>query len=121
MNFRPVTIQGCGMMTGVGLTAPASCAAIRARLKNFQETRFIARGGEWIIGSEVPLDEPWRGLAKLARLLAGPLKECLDQVPDMPPEQVPILLCLAEPDRPGRLEGLGNPLFFQASKLLNLS
>ena len=71
MSASPVSILGCGMMTGVGLTAEASCAAIRCAIDNFRETRFIARGGEWIMGSEVPLDEPWRGIPKLARLLAG--------------------------------------------------
>jgi 3-oxoacyl-[acyl-carrier-protein] synthase-1 len=116
----PVAILGCGMMTGVGLTAEASCAAIRCAIDNFQETRFIARGGEWIIGSEVPLDEPWRGIPKLARLLAGPLRECLDVIPDVPPESIPVLLCVAEEDRPGRLEGLGNPLFFESCELLGV-
>jgi 3-oxoacyl-[acyl-carrier-protein] synthase-1 len=108
------------MMTGVGLTAEATCAAIRCAIDNFRETRFIARGGEWIIGSEVPLEEPWRGIPKLVRLLAGPLRECLDQIPDVPPGSIPILLCVAEEDRPGRLEGLGNPLFFQACGLLGV-
>lgn len=116
----PVAILGCGMMTGVGLTAEASCAAIRARLDNFKETRFIARGGDWIIGSEVPLEQPWRGIAKLARLLAGPLRECLDLMPDVPPESIPVLMCVAEEDRPGRLEGLGNPLFLEACGLLGV-
>jgi 3-oxoacyl-[acyl-carrier-protein] synthase-1 len=116
----PVAILGCGMMTGVGLTAEASCAAIRARLDNFRETRFIARGGDWIIGSEVPLEQPWRGIAKLARLLAGPLRECLDLVPAVPPESIPVLMCVAEEDRPGRLEGLGNPLFLEACGLLGV-
>ena len=41
---RRSTILGCGMTTAVGLTAPASCAAIRARLDGFRETRFMARG-----------------------------------------------------------------------------
>jgi 3-oxoacyl-[acyl-carrier-protein] synthase-1 len=116
----PVVILGCGMMTGVGLTAAASCAAIRCAIDNFQETRFIAQGGDWIIGSEVSLEEPWRGTAKLARLLAGSLRECLDLIPEVPPESVPVFLCVAEQDRPGRLEGLGTPLFFHACELLGV-
>jgi 3-oxoacyl-[acyl-carrier-protein] synthase-1 len=120
VTVPPVAILGCGMMTGVGLTAEASCAAIRCALDNFQETRFIASGNEWIIGSEVPLDEPWRGIPKLARLLAGPLRECLDMIPEVPPESIPVILCVAEEDRPGRLEGLGNPLFFEACGLLGV-
>ena len=31
-----------------------------------------------------------------------------------------MLLCVAEEDRPGRLEGLGNPLFFEACELLGV-
>ena len=120
MSAAPVSILGCGMMTGVGLTAEASCAAIRCAIDNFQETRFIARGGEWIMGSEVPLDEPWRGIPKLARLLAGPLKECLDLIPDTAPETIPVLLAVAEEERPGRLDGLGTPLFYQTSELLGV-
>lgn len=120
MSAPPVAILGCGMMTGVGLTAEASCAAIRARLDNFRETRFIARGGEWIIGSEVPLEEPWRGIPRLARLLAGPLRECLEIIPDVPPERIPVMLCVAEEDRPGRLDGLGEPLFHEACDLLGV-
>jgi 3-oxoacyl-[acyl-carrier-protein] synthase-1 len=68
----------------------------------------------------VPLEQPWRGIAKLARLLAGPLHECLELIPDVPPERVPVFLCVAEEDRPGRLEGLGDPLFFQACELLGV-
>ena len=68
----------------------------------------------------MPLEEPWRGIPKLARLLAGPLRECLDLIPDVPPESIPVLLCVAEEDRPGRLEGLGNPLFFEACELLGV-
>lgn len=106
MTFRPVTILGCGMTTAVGLTAPASCAAIRARLDGFRETRFMAQGGEWIVGAEVPLEEPWRGIPRLARLVAGPIEECLRLCPDIPPESIPLLLCLAEEHRPGRLDAL---------------
>lgn len=120
MSFRPVMILACGMTTAVGLTAPASCAAIRARLDNFRETRFMARGGEWIVGAEVPLEEPWRGVPRLARLLAGPLGECLSACSDVHPSTIPVLLCLAEEDRPGRLDGLGNPLFHEACALLGV-
>ena len=82
MTAPPIAILGAGMMTGVGLTAPASCAAIRCAIDNFTETRFMARGGEWIIGSAVPLEQPWRGQAKLVKLLAGPVRECLDLIPE---------------------------------------
>ncbi len=124
-----LSILASGMTTAVGLTAEASCAAIRARLDGFRETRFIARGGEWIIGAEVPLEEPWRGVRRLARLVVGPLRECLDAGGCQDPASVPLLLALAESDRPGRLPELEQALvpalvellgsaFHEASRLI---
>jgi 3-oxoacyl-[acyl-carrier-protein] synthase-1 len=121
MTAPPVAVVGAGMMTGVGLSAPASCAAIRCAIANFTETRFMARGGEWIIGSAVPLEQPWRGQAKLVKLLAGPVRECLDLIRDVPAEDIPLLVCLAERERPGRLDGLDNALFFELQKELGLT
>ncbi len=106
----PVAIVAAGMMTGVGLTWASSCAAIRCAIDNFQETRFMGAGGEWIVGSEVPLGQPYRGLAKLAKLAAGPLRECLEAVPGVSPERIPLFLCIAEQERPGRLNGLEDEL-----------
>ena len=54
---QAVAITAVGMVTGVGLNAPASCAAIRAAIDNFQETRFMDDGGEWIMGCSVPLEK----------------------------------------------------------------
>lgn len=121
MSAPPVAIIGAGMMTGVGLTAPASCAAIRCAIDNFSETRFMARGGEWIIGSAVPLEQPWRGTAKLIKLLAGPVRECLELIADAAAEPVPLLLCVAERERPGRLDGLDNALFHEVQRELGIT
>ena len=111
MTAQPIAILGVGMMTGVGLTAEASCAAIRCGIDNFQETRFMGDGGEWLLGCEVPLEQPWRGQTKLIKMLASPLRECLDLVPEVPPRDIPLLLNLAERDRPGRLDGLSNSFY----------
>lgn len=105
-----VTVQACGMRTAVGLSGEASCAALRARLDNFAETRFISRDGDWILGAEVPLETPWRGIARLAHMLAGALQECF-AASDAPPEALPVLLCLPEADRPGRFDGLEDRLW----------
>lgn len=121
MTAAPIAILGAGMMTGVGLTAPASCAAIRCAIDNFTETRFIGQGGEWIIGSAVPLEQPWRGQAKLVKLLAGSVRECLDLIPDARAEDIPLLVCVAERERPGRLDGLDNALFFELQNELGLA
>ena len=48
----PIAVMASGLVCGLGLTAAESCAAIRCGLNNFQETRFIGSGGDWIVGSE---------------------------------------------------------------------
>ena len=94
------------MITGVGLSAPATCAAFRAALSQFAETRFMDRGGEWLIGSAVPLDPPWRGLKKLEVMATSAISECLTAAGDVDPKRLPLLLCVAELERPGRIGNL---------------
>lgn len=105
-----VMVRACGMRTAIGLSAPATCAALRARLDNFAETRFISRDGDWILGAEVPLETPWRGVARLTHMLAGALQECFAAA-SAAPEDLPVLVCLPETDRPGRFEGLETRLW----------
>ena len=109
--MKPIAIIAAGMVTGVGLDAPSSCAAIRCAIDNFSETRFMDNGGEWIIGSQVPLEQPWRGLPKLVHMVVPAIRECLAQTEGVGPERIPLFLCVAERERPGRLEGLDDELF----------
>jgi 3-oxoacyl-[acyl-carrier-protein] synthase I len=106
MSGQALSILASGMVSGVGLTAPASCAAIRCGINNFQETRFMDSGGEWIMGSSVPMEQPWRGTEKLSKMLASALQECLSSDLRLNLAEIPILFCLAEKDRPGRFPGL---------------
>ncbi|WP_092199771.1 MULTISPECIES: beta-ketoacyl synthase N-terminal-like domain-containing protein [unclassified Pseudomonas] len=103
-------IIGSGMVSAVGLTAPASCAAIRCAIDNFQETRFIDQGGEWLIAASVPLEQPWRGRIKLLKMAARAIAEALQSTPGVDPEKTPLLLGVAEAERPGRLDGLDRRL-----------
>jgi 3-oxoacyl-[acyl-carrier-protein] synthase-1 len=103
MSGFPLAITGTGMVTGVGLNAPASCAAIRCALDNFQETRFMDSGGEWIMGCEVPLEQPWRGKTKLIKMAAAAINECLANNKKIVPKNTPLLLCLSEHERKGRV------------------
>ena len=64
-------IVSIGMVTAVGLDAPSACAAMRARLDGFQETRFLGPGGEWLVGAPVPLPRNWIGEKRLAHLAAA--------------------------------------------------
>ena len=109
MTAPPVAILGCGMTTGVGLTAPASCAAIRA------PSTTSARPASWraaASGSSAARCR-WRSRGAACRgwraCWQGRSRECLDLITDVPPEEIPVLLCVAETDRPGRLDGLGRP------------
>lgn len=110
MSRQPIAILATGMVTGVGLSAPASCAAIRAGLNNFDETGFMDSGGEWIPGSTVPLERPLDGTTKLARILAMVIGECLSADPTFMLADIPVLCGLAEEDRPGRLPSLETEL-----------
>jgi 3-oxoacyl-[acyl-carrier-protein] synthase-1 len=99
------------MVTGVGLNSASSCAAIRCAIDNFSETRFMDKGGEWIIASQVPLAEPWRGLPKLIHMAVPAIRECLAHTAGAPVESIPLLLCIAEKERPGRLADLDDKFF----------
>jgi 3-oxoacyl-[acyl-carrier-protein] synthase-1 len=112
-----LAVRACGMTTAIGLTGPAACAALRARLDNFRETRFISRDGEWILGAEAPLAQPWRGLERLVQLVLGPLRECLAEA-HAPPAEIPLLLCLAERERPGRVDRLDEVLVARLAEAL---
>ena len=120
MSRQPVAILASGMVTGVGLTAASTCAAIRSAVSNFTETRFMDKGGEWIIGAQVPLEEPWRGRTKLVKMVAPAIKECLASLEGISPAKVPLFLCVAEPERPGRLDGLDQTLLMEVQVELGM-
>lgn len=119
MSQQPLSIVGSGMVTGVGLNAPASCAAIRCGITNFQETRFMDSAGEWIVASEVPLEQPWRGPEKLGRMLSSVIAESLDTDTSISNENTPVIVCFAERERPGRLDDLNERVLESTQKLLD--
>ena len=108
-----VAIRSVGLVTPIGLSAPASCAALRASVTNPTLTRFRGRNGDWVMGHAVPLPEPWVGVAKLARMAEMAARECLAGAgldAASLDGTLPLLLCTAERDRPGRLEQLDERL-----------
>lgn len=120
MSSQPIAILASGMVTGVGLTSSATCAAIRCAISNFTETRFMDEGGEWIIGCQVPLEEPWRGRTKLVKMVSPAINECLASLVGITSTKVPLFLCAAEPSRPGRLDGLDQTLLMEIQVELGL-
>jgi 3-oxoacyl-[acyl-carrier-protein] synthase-1 len=96
------------MLTGVGLNGPTSRAAIRCGINNFRETCFIDNSGEWVVASEVILDEPWRGPEKLGRMLASVIGESFAGDDALKPAETPVIMCFSERVRPGRVEALND-------------
>lgn len=111
MSGPPLGVLSTGLVTSVGLSAAASCAAVRAKLSNPTETRFINSLGDWIVAHSVPLELRCRGRAKLVKMAALAINECLQVVPRGDWNQIPLLLCVAERERPGRHAGIEEELF----------
>lgn len=120
MATPPIAIVNAGLVTSVGLSAPAACAAIRAGLTNHTNTRFSDGRGGWIPGAQVQLEEPWRGREKLARMACMAIEECLEPFPHLKLEPLPVLLCVAEQHRPGRIDGLDDELLGDVMRRLDL-
>ncbi len=121
MSAQAVAILSTGLVTSVGLTAEASCAAIRAKVSNPSETRVKDLSGDWIMGNAVALDQPWRGRAKLVKMAALVIEECLSQIPRRDWPQIPLLLCVAERERAGRLDGIDRELFAEIQSEFDLA
>ena len=121
MKHRPVAILGTGLVSSVGLTASASCCAFRAKIANPCETPFIDSAGAWIMAHQVSLDRPTSGPAKLARMAALAIEEALQDLDRMQWPRLPLLLCVAETERPGRMEGLDNALIARIQSELDVT
>jgi 3-oxoacyl-[acyl-carrier-protein] synthase I len=111
MSSSPLAVLRTGLVTSVGLSAATTCAAIRAGVTNPTETRFKGADGNWIMAHSVPLEQPWRGRTKQAKMAALAVADCLDGVARERWTEIPVLLCVAERERPGRVEGLDEHLF----------
>jgi 3-oxoacyl-[acyl-carrier-protein] synthase-1 len=104
-----VAIVYGGLVCGVGLNAPSSLAAIRCAISDFHDTTYFDARGEPVAGSGVPLPRPWRGRIRLRKMLAMAVLECLEHL-DADISTIPLLLCVAEHERPGRVDGLDEVL-----------
>lgn len=118
MADQPLAIVATGLVTSVGLSTAAACAAMRAGVSNASETHFVDSWGEWIVGHSVSLSEPWQNRIKLGKMAAMAIDECLAEVPRQKWSSIPLLLCVAEQERPGRREGLDDQLFQEVAEEL---
>lgn len=60
---------------------------------------------------QVPLAQSWRGLTKLAKMAALAIEDALHSRLKREWAALPLLLCVAESERPGRTSGLDDELF----------
>jgi 3-oxoacyl-[acyl-carrier-protein] synthase-1 len=117
---KPLAVVASGLVTGVGMDAASSCAAIRCGLSASAETAFINRAGEPQIGCAVVLDEPMRGISKQVAMAVLAIRECLAPALPAKPPEIPLVLCLPEKERPGRLPDLEEELFPAVQEALKI-
>jgi 3-oxoacyl-[acyl-carrier-protein] synthase-1 len=102
-----LAITAAGMVTPVGFNYSASCAAIRAGIRNVNPTNLWDKySATYLAAGKVSLPQWWVGCGKLADLVAPAILECLRAAEPAPPERIPVLLGVAASDRPGRLADL---------------
>jgi 3-oxoacyl-[acyl-carrier-protein] synthase-1 len=102
-----LAIKACGMVTSAGFNAPASLAAIRAGIRSVEQTNiWDAESGTYLAAGKVPLPQWWVGLGKLADLAAPAILECVQEAKPIRPQEIPVLLAVAPPDRPFRFPQL---------------
>jgi len=95
-----------GMVCAVGFYATAACAAIRAGISGFAELRYADNDGVPIRGARVPPSSRQvaeSGPERIVDLLALALIDCMNEAPSHDLEAIPLLVGVAEHDRPGGL------------------
>jgi len=117
MARQDVAILRGGLVTSVGLDAPSACAAIRGAISGFEEISYPDRAGAYISGACVPIDARRRGINRLAHMVAMAVKESLMGV-EVQNDSLPLLLCVAEEDRPGRINRLEDKLIVELNATL---
>lgn len=118
-------ITATGMVCSVGLNAQAACAAMRGGISNFEELPYYDNQGEPVVGAMVPIplgdytSKTWRK-DRLVEMLAMAIDDCLKQGVNEPLEHVPLLVGLAEPDRPGECGELGDAIINEVQRKLGV-
>jgi len=115
-------VTATGMVCSVGLNAAAACAAMRAGIANFAELPYHDNQGEPIIGAMVPgLARTFKREEHLIEILAMALVDCLQKKTLGPSADIPLLVSLAEPERPGGCAGLADSIIGRLQNKLNIN
>jgi len=119
MSVNPVYFTSSGMVCPVGHTAAAACAAMRAAITGFEELSYVDNEGEPIAGAPVPgLSASNRPSERLFEMLAMSIRECVSAAPWLRLDSTPLLVGIAEPDRPGGLRTPAGALLDEVGRRL---
>ena len=114
-------VTATGMVCSVGLNAAAACVAMRAGIANFNELPYHDNQGEPIIGAMLPgLTRTFKREEHLIEMLAMALVDCLQKKTQGPSTDIPLLVSLAEPERPGGCAGLADSIIGRLQNKLNI-
>ena len=106
-----------GLVCSVGLNSAAACAALRAGIAKFEELPYWDNNGTPVVGAAVPdLDSQFGD--RLVEMLAMALHNCLSGMTAFPFHEVPLLVGLAEPGRPGGGAWLAERIISQVEEKL---
>ena len=95
-------VVSTGMVCPVGLTGAAACEAMRADIAMLEELSYCDNQGEPIIGAVVPgLVPELSRKDRLLEMLVMALADCLGDDPSISTLEIPLLVGLAEENRPG--------------------
>ena len=96
-----LAVRSTGMVCALGLNAPASCAAVRARLTRFEQSLFHDRAGKRIVAASAPeAAEGRQGYARVVALLARAVGECAAGAGAGSGGLPSVLVAVGEADRP---------------------
>lgn len=99
----PVRVACLGLACPVGLTPESAAAAMRAGVARFTDLPYLDRTGEPVVGAVVPgLASELRAKARMAELIVRAFHTVGGRLPrPLVARELPLLLCLREPERPG--------------------
>jgi 3-oxoacyl-[acyl-carrier-protein] synthase-1 len=119
--MREIAIRASGLVTSVGFNAPATLAAMRARLRNVYEVGiWESESGSSPPVGKVKLPQWWVGLPKFADLVAPAIHECILAADPVRAESIPVLLGVAASSRPYRLEELDTQILMEIERRLGV-
>jgi 3-oxoacyl-[acyl-carrier-protein] synthase I len=112
MDQIELRVVASGMVTPVGYRSATSAAALRCRLNDHMDSDYVDRGNQPIACASVLISDLEAGIEKLIVMSVEAIEQCLTKYPNLEVYEIPMILCVAEPDRPGRLAEI-DELFFK--------